>query len=129
MAEEEIITTTEELLERAEAKKGKFDLDADPFDTGFEFNTGLTTDNVIAYLNDKDRFLGIDPKNPPEVEPKHFPPELWKAHCKAAIKNGWFSAPADWRIDSVGKWELAQTFWLYNWIRLKYVEMIRIPFS
>lgn len=100
-----------------------FTLRDDPFDTGFEFNEKTDTDAVIRYYTDKDEFLpGDDP------DAKHYPPVIWKAHCKAAIKNKWFSAP-NWKISDVGKWPIAQTFWLYNWIVLKTQEMLVIPFD
>lgn len=126
--EAEIIESTAELLDKKpEAERaGKFDLQADPFDTGFVFNEDLDTDGVILYMNKKDDYLGIKPDAP---EPKHYQPEIWKAHCKAAIDAGWFKAPASWTVSAVGKWKLNQCFWLYNWIRLKYAEMLTIPFD
>lgn len=98
----------------------KFDLLADPFDTGFEAKLNITTDDVVRFVAARRSFL---PKDEPLNDPA-----WWKASAKAAIQGGWFTVP-DWKTSDVGKWPLAKTRWLSQWTTAKYEEMADIPFG
>jgi len=100
-------------------QQAEFDLEADPFNTGFEVNPNITTDQVIQWLEDRDSFLPEDRENMNNV--------IWhKAVVKAAIKNDWFTSP-NWKVSDVGKWPLGQTVWLGMWCTYKFIDMQKIP--
>ena len=103
------------------ADEQKFDLEADPFNTGFEVKPEITTDDVIKFVTDRRSFM---PKDEPFSDPL-----WWKASAKAAIKNGWFTAPNDWKPNDVGGWSLAKTRWLSDWTKAKYEELSTVPFD
>lgn len=99
--------------------KATFDLEADPFNTGFEVNPKITTDMVLQWIEDRDSFMPNDREK--------FNDVLWyKACAKAAIKNGWFTSPS-WKPNDVGEWPLGQTFWLGRWTIRKYSAMQEMP--
>lgn len=98
-----------------------FDLEADPFQTGFEFDAeNVNTDVVIQFFSDRRKFI---PEDGPVSEL-----EVWKATCKAAIKSKWFRVP-NWQVQDVGKWQPGQTKWLSDWINAKYRDMLNVPFD
>ena len=80
-----------------------FDLEADPFQTGFEVKQDITTDDVVRFVAARRSFL---PKDEPLNDPA-----WWKASAKAAIQGGWFTVP-DWKVGDPGTWPLAKTHWL-----------------
>ena len=103
----------------------KFDLEADPFQTGFECRDDLTTDDVVKWISARDSF------RPKEKDGRFVPwtdPLWWKANTKAAIQGGWFTVP-DWQVGDPGTWPLAQTRWLSMWILAKYEDMKLVPFG
>jgi len=102
------------------AEEKKFDLTADPFNTGFEVKPEITTDDVVKFFAARRSFL------PDDRRP--FDPEWWKATAKAAIKCGWFIAP-DWKPNDIHGWPLGETHWLSDWCEEKYRVMKTIPFD
>lgn len=105
----------------SDEEKKPFNLEADPYQTGFEFaGDSVTTDVVIQFVKDRRSFI---PKDEPMSDM-----EWWKANCKAAIKNKWFSVP-DWVVGDVGKWPPGMTKWLSDWINAKYEAMLDVPFD
>ena len=101
-------------------KKDVFDLEADPFQTGFEVREDITTDDVIKFVTARRSFMPKDEQ--------FQDPAWWKANAKAAIQGKWFIVP-DWKVGDVGSWPLAQTHWLSDWVQAYYEEMARVPFG
>lgn len=104
-----------------EDKEKKYDLTRDPFGTGFEASDNIDGNTIEQFLKDRRKFLRTDDDEP------LLDITAWKATAKAAVKNGFFTAPG-WKVDDVGKMPPGQIRWLAEWCMEKYADLIRIPF-
>lgn len=92
-------------------------LDQDPFAIAPVF-ADITTDMVDKWDIQREALLGT-------AKPKDM--AFWAATTKAAVNQGWFASPSEWKEGHVSKFPPGHTRWLAELIWLHYIEMVAVP--
>lgn len=94
-------------------------LDDDPYGLAVVF-ADITTQQVERWDEQREKLLG-------SATPKDM--AFWSATVKAAVNQGWFASPSDWKEGHVAKFPPGHTRWLAELVWLQYIEMVTVPLN
>lgn len=92
-------------------------LTQDPYGLAVVF-AQITTQQVERWDEQREKLLG-------NATPKDM--AFWSATVKAAVNQGWFASPSEWKEGHVATFPPGHTRWLAELVWLQYIEMVTIP--